>query len=290
MKPSGIENVITGAVDFGEIPNRPDMMSGVYMGDGIVMTKLWSGHPFLAFTGDMITAPHLINSGVNEAHNSRTFVSLVRPGDVVVDVGASVGYFSVLAGWRANPGGRIWAFEPNPKAYNILSDNLFINGYKEMMTLHRAALSDRTGSAPMRIFPGYEATSSIRDMPDAFIEHTARETGRQSHVIEVETKTLDEVMRDVPEIDVMKIDAEGHEPAIMRGAEKILRRSSGIKIIMEFVPPIMGRDAAGEHVEFLRHLGFAFHHIAFDGSIRPNLGLEEMLDSPFLDLLLIRNM
>ena len=283
-----ISEVVPGVQDFGAVPNKSDLMNGVYMGNNVIITKIWSGHLFLAFTNDMITTPHLVSIGVNEPHNTRALVSLAKPGDVIVDIGANVGYFSVLAGWKAYPGGQLWAFEPNPAVYNILSDNLFINGYKGMMHLHRKALSDRSGSIQMRIFPGYEATSSIRDIPDAFIKLTESETGRNSRLIDVEMITLDEVMADVRHIDIMKIDAEGYEPQIMRGAEAILRRSGSLKILMEFVPSIMGADATQEHVHFLRRLGFSFHHIQFNGLIRPNISDKELYDADFLDLLLTK--
>jgi FkbM family methyltransferase len=288
MAAMSIQEVIPGVSDFGVVPQKLDAMSGVYMGGNVVMTKIWSGHLFLAFTNDMITTPHLISIGMNEPHNTRALLSLVKAGDVVVDIGANVGYFSVLAGWKANPDGQIWAFEPNPNVYGILSDNLFINGYKGMMKLCRKALSDRSGKTNMRIFPGYEATSSIREMSDEFVRHTADETGRESHLIEVETVTLDEVMADVPEIHFMKIDAEGHEPAIMRGAEAILRRSNNIKILMEFVPPIMGAAATRDHIDFLRRLGFVFHHIQFDGNIMANINDDYLMNSNFLDLILVK--
>jgi FkbM family methyltransferase len=284
-----IAEVLPDVTDFGEIPQKSDIMGGVYMGNNVVMTKLWTGHMFLASTNDMITAPHLINIGINEPHNTRAMVSLVKPGDVVVDIGANVGYFSVLAGWRATPGGQIWVFEPNPNLVSILSDNLCINGFKGMMKLHRKALSDRSGTTQMRIFPGYEATSSIREMSEEFIRRTADETGRESHLIDVELATLDDLMCDVLEIHVMKIDAEGHEPAIMRGAEKILRRSANLKIVMEFVPPIMGVEETKGHVSFLRSLGFTFNAIQFDGLIRPNIQDDELLSTKFLDILLTKN-
>jgi GTP-binding protein len=60
------------------------------------MTRIWSGHMMMVHTDDMIVAPHLVNIGINEPHNTRILVSLIKPGDVFVDVGANVGYFSVL--------------------------------------------------------------------------------------------------------------------------------------------------------------------------------------------------
>ncbi len=148
------------------------------MGNESVMTRLWTGHIFLASTSDIIVTPHLINIGVNEPHVTRTLVSLIGPGDVVVDVGANVSYYSVLAGWRAHPGEQVWSFEPNPRAFALLSDNMTMTGHAAMAQRWPVALSDHAGTASLRIFPGYEATSTIRVVPEAYVRHTERETGR----------------------------------------------------------------------------------------------------------------
>ena len=274
--------------DFGPIPERQEKLAGVYMGNNVVLTRIWLDHQMMVYTGDMIVSPHLINIGVNEPHVTRLIVSLTRPGDVFVDVGANVGYYSVLAGWQCYPDGQVWAIEPNPNIYPLLSDNIRNNGYAEIAHRRQIALSDRVGTAPLRIFKGYEATSTIRDVPEAFIEHTRVETGRESYVIDIAVTTLDALMADVPKIDVMKIDVEGHEPAMIRGALGILARSPSIKIIMEFVPPIMGPEASRELIGLLRGLDFLIYRIETEGTFTLQDDDETLLQTPFADLLLFR--
>lgn len=283
-----LRDIVTGAQDFGPIPEKADRMSAVYMGQDRVMTRLWSGHRFLASTRDMIVTPHLIDLGVNEPHVTRTLMSLIGPGDVVVDVGANVGYYSVLAGWRAHPDGQVWSFEPNPRAFALLSDNMTMTGHAAMARRWPVALSDRAGTAALRIFPGYEATSTIRAVPEAFVSHTERETGRVSHVIDVELLRLDDAMRDVPAINVMKIDAEGHEPAIIAGAQEILRRSRTVKIVMEFVPPIMDAGDTRGMLRTIRDTGFSIYRIEHDSSFTAQPDDDALMAIPFSDLLLVR--
>ncbi|WP_448657613.1 FkbM family methyltransferase [Sphingomonas sp. CJ99] len=288
MQRLALTDIVPDAMEHGPINAKADRLSGVYLGNQVVLTRLWTGHPFMVSTNDMIVAPHLINLGINEPHNSRTLVSLVRQGDVVVDIGANVGYFSILAGWRAYPDGQLWAFEPNPAVFRILSDNITSNAMQWMARRHRVALSDRTGTAALRIFPGYEATSTIRDVPDDFLAHTEAETGRPSHTIDVPMARLDDVMRDVPEIHVLKIDAEGHEPAVIRGAEQLLRRSPSVKIIMEFVPHIMGTNEARSLLQLLRTIGFRIYRIEADEGYTAQDSDDALIGAPFSDLLLVR--
>lgn len=277
--------------DFSEAPalqRKDDPFAGSYLGDGVFLTKLWSRHLVKLLARDTIVAPHIIELGYIEPHISRLLVSLTQPGDVFVDVGANIGYYSVLGGWRAWPGGEIWAFEPHPRLFPLLSDNLVINGYAAIAHRHRVALSDKTGAAPLRTFEGYEATSTIRTLSPAFVQEADRQTGKTSRMLEVELARLDDVMRDVPEIHVLKIDAEGHEPAIVRGAQEILARSRQLKIVMEFVPPIMARDEALAHLQLLRDLGFSIFRLDSDGHLTPQRDDNALIQIEFSDLFLTR--
>ncbi len=283
-----LAQILPHYADHGPVPQKPDKMSGVYLGNNTVLTRIWSGHMMLVYSGDMIVMPHLINIGMNEPHVTRTLVSLTRPGDVFVDVGANVGYFSVLAGWRTYPDGQVWSFEPNPNIFPLMRSNLHNNGYSGIARTRKLALSEQAGSSSLRIFKGYEATSTIRDVSDAFVRHTAAETGYDSYTVEVDVDTLDAQMADVPGIDVMKIDIEGHEPAMIRGAIKLLARSPSVKIVMEFVPPVLGLGPSSELARLLRSLGFAIYVIEHDGTYTRHDNDERLVALDFADLLLFR--
>ncbi len=288
MKNSRIGDLIPGLVELPPpVPKEP-ALSGVYMGSESVLTRIYTQQLMFVSTNDLIVGPYLINLGINEPHNTRMLTSLTQPGDVFVDVGANIGYFSVLGGWRSYPGGTVWAFEPQPAMYKLLADNLAMNGFGGSSHARRIALSDCAGTVPMRTFPGYLATSSMRSMSEAFIAHTAAMTGRDSVVIDIETLRLDDVMHDVPEINVMKIDVEGHEPEVVRGAQKIIARSRNIKIVMEFVPGLMARDVTLAHLALLRQLGLSIFRIETDGNLSFQPDDEVLMAFHFSDLLLLR--
>ena len=78
---------------------------------------------------------------------------------------------------------------------------------------------------------------------------------------------LDDAMRDVAEIHVMKIDAEGHELHVLRGAQEIIARSPALRIVMEFNPSMLGADGARDLVELVRTLGFDIYSIEHDSSL-----------------------
>lgn len=283
-----ITDILPNVVEVAPIEAKDDPLVGSYMGEGVFMTKIWSRHLLKTFTRDTIVTPHLVNLGLIEPHNTRLLTSLVSPRGVFVDIGANVGYFSVLGAWRVWPAGQVWSFEPHPRLYPLLWENLLINGYSDIAHCHRVALSDHAGTAKMQVFDGHDAASTIRNVSADFIQFTERQTGRPSRTIDVDVARLDDLMCDVPEIDVLKIDAEGHEPAIVRGGREILARSLDIKIVMEFVPPILGRAESLAHLGVLRELGFSVFQIEPDASLVLHADDEALVEMDFSDLLLLR--
>jgi len=283
-----ITDLLPDIVELAAPSPKTEGFSGIYLGNGAVMTRIWTGHLLKVLGGEMIVTPHLLNLGFNEPHVTRMVTSLIQPGDTFVDAGANIGYYSVLGGFHAWPDGRVWTFEPQPRAYQLHSDNLMMNGFDVIAERHMLALSDHEGVAEMRIFEDYEATSTLRNVPKDYIEHTERQTGRASHTIKVPIARLDDIMRDVPQIDVMKIDVEGCEPEIIRGAQEIISRSPTIKIVMEFVPVTTGLAEAAAHLSLLRALGLSIWVIEHDGTLSPQTDDAALLQRPFADLLLLK--
>jgi FkbM family methyltransferase len=172
--------------------------------------------------------------------------------------------------------------------YQLTRDNLAVNGFYATSVGHCVALSDTPGTVKMRTFPGYLATSSLRPMTTEFVDATAALTGRQSVMIDVQMARLDDLMHNIAKIDVLKIDVEGHEPAVMRGAVEILKRSKTIKMVMEFVPGLMTRDEALAHLALMRELGFSIFRIEDDASLTAQPSDEALLSIAFSDLFLMR--
>jgi FkbM family methyltransferase len=136
-------------------------------------------------------------------------VRAVRPGDVVYDLGANVGYYSLAAARRVGPHGRVIAFEPLPDVADVLERHLAVNGIRNV-TVERCAVSDEDGEAWFD--PGVGSAYG-----------RLSETGR----IRVPTVSLDRfcAVRGLPLPNVVKIDVEGAELQALRGAVGILRRA-----------------------------------------------------------------
>jgi FkbM family methyltransferase len=170
----------------------------------------------------IVARPHQFASvwtlynGLHEWEELQFCLRYLRSGDHFVDVGANVGVFSTLVGTRI-PGVRITAVEPFPPVRDELVDNLALNNFKEEVAVVCSALSDRTGEATFEVL---DRDVLNRLAPDGDPAAGDR-TGPTS--IRVPVTTLDELVgRDPPAL--VKIDVEGAELGVMKGAREILSR------------------------------------------------------------------
>lgn len=159
----------------------------------------------------------------NEAQTAGWFK--VRPGEVVVDVGAHIGRYTLVAARKTS---KVIAIEPEPSNFSMLKSNIRLNGFSNVVALP-LALTMNQGRVPMYIpVSGNTAASSI--------DRTWSKRGdkpQNTKVVEVEGDTLDNLMAPLGlrVIDWLKIDVEGHEVAVLQGALKALRRTK--RVILE---------------------------------------------------------
>jgi len=191
--------------------------------------------------------------GVMEPGMTKYFSGLIKPGAVVVDVGANVGMYTLLAARLLQGKGKIYSFEPTPRTCEILRDNVQVNGFLEMgiIHLHQLAVTDRSGKARLSIFH--------RDSG----HNTLFSDGKADNEIEVATTSLDEILATQEHVDIVKIDAEGAEPLIIRGMRQVIQRNPQIRIVIEFAPVHLLRAGSSpiELLDYIASLGFAIHRI-----------------------------
>jgi len=185
--------------------------------------------------------------GVFEPFQTVLFTDSLRESATVVDVGANIGYYSLLAARRVGDRGRVFAMEPNPETYSMLLQNIKINDYRNVIPL-QICVSNCRGKAQFhldRAIPGESALSLCggQEDPDA---------------IAVETSTLDEILGD-DGVDVLKIDVEGAEGLVLLGGQSLLRRTQPT-IFMEFVPRRLAKMGTrpGDVLAFLKGCGYSF--------------------------------
>jgi len=174
------------------------------------------------------------------------FKEVVKEENVVVDLGANIGYYSLLAARLVGSKGRVYAFEPEPTNYSLLLKNIELNEYHNIIPVSKA-VSNAAGT--VRLFLDNQDTGA----------HTICEPGKKGKSIEVESVTLDEFFKDrEPQIDVIKMDIEGAEMSALAGMDRILKENNNLKIFVEFYFSGIARSGSSPQ-EFIRRLLEDYH-------------------------------
>jgi FkbM family methyltransferase len=231
----------------------------VYVGDHIALTWVLDRYKMYVDTRDKAISVHLLTEGGWESDITRLLSSMTKRGMKVVDVGANMGYYSLLLADRVGPGGSLWAFEPEPSNFQLLEWNLDINGFTPRSKAYRVAAFDRRSEVRFWQNPTNLGGHSV-------LTDQSREIA--GNVITVDAAPLDEYL--APPIDLMKIDAEGSEPFIWDGMRQTIERSPNLRILMEFDPAQIrgkGRDPQ-EFLDRIHEDGFRTQRIRPDASLR----------------------
>ena len=171
---------------------------------------------------DRLMAPSIAASGRWEAPEADRLRELLRPGMTFVDVGAHVGYMTLLGARAVGPGGRVVAVEPSPANAALLRQNLVANGLDHVEVVEAAAL-DRDGTTCLSLSPWNSGDNRAYPVQD--MEH-----------MEVRSVRLDGVLGAGGTVDVVKVDTQGTDHRALRGMQATLARSPAPVLLVEFWP------------------------------------------------------
>jgi FkbM family methyltransferase len=169
---------------------------------------------------------------ISEPVTAAAIKALLRPGMTVFDVGANVGYFTLLAARLVGSGGRVHAFEPTPSVAHRLAENVAMNKLESQVCCNAVAVGDEVGVVSL---------------------HTQRDDSEGNNIfsddgsgasISVPVLTLDAYITDhsIKSVDVMKLDVEGAEIKVLAGANSLLSRADSPILIAEANPSALRRS------------------------------------------------
>jgi FkbM family methyltransferase len=177
------------------------------------------------FSGTYLVKPYKIfiyeRGGTDDLYNALPkregdveglILNNLKPGDIFVDIGANIGYYTILASKLVGANGRVFAIEPVPQTVKILKINLLLNEANNVTLIEKAAWNI-TGKLRIKISKGWFGLASL-----------FRNEGWE---IEVDAITLDEVLPDeqLSEIKLIKIDVEGAGYEVLQGLARILQNT-----------------------------------------------------------------
>jgi len=193
------------------------------------------------------------------AGRERAFVErTLCPGMVAVDVGANVGFHTLLMARCVGPTGRVHAIEPEPRNFKLLTRAVEEAGHRQVR-LHQAAAARTAGRVPL-----YVAADNRGD-------HRLTPAAEPRSQTTVTTVALDDLLAEEARVDLIKIDVQGAEVEVLAGLVRALARRPAPQLLCELSPDLLERAGADADAFFtpLRRAGLAPHRLERDGTPLP---------------------
>ena len=203
------------------------------------------GHPFSLHPSKQGVSEELFMFGAHEPLATRCYLENLSPGDHVIDVGSNIGYYALLAAQKIGPSGRVVGFEPAPGVFEILQQNIKSSG-SDNIDVSSCAVGAHSGT--LEFFE-----SEIPNWGSLFQNSDLKQT----RATVVPAKTLDEIVRDIPDLhpNAIRMDVEGAELMVLEGARQVLRQFKPC-LFIEFHNFALGCNKVRDSIAGLRDLGY----------------------------------
>ena len=234
------------------------------------------GTPLLANVHDYGIGTLLFLQGGYASARVSEIREAVKEGDTVIDIGANIGYFTVLLANIVGPEGKVYAFEPDPRSFHLLQRTVERNGWTHVI-IEQKAVSSKAGE--LLLYQTREWTGNTLT------------PGEHISTIKVQVVTLDDFLPDEYSISFVKMDMDGAEPLAILGMAQLIQRSPNLKVLAEYQPSNLKRYLSSplDFITIAEQHGLKLAAILDTDSGRlPNVDLtplRQLADDTNLDLL-----
>lgn len=177
----------------------------------ILPAKLITGGVMMVNPFDTVGG-EIYRHGCFEPETVNLVRKILKPGMTFLDIGANIGQYSVIASMIVGDDGKVYAFEPTPDTFLLLSENLKLNHCTNAQAL-QLALSDLKGNASLHL--GYSTNSGANSLQKTL--------NTSDYTIEIETDTLDNMLGTIKQAELLKVDVEGAELLVLNGGEEFFQ-------------------------------------------------------------------
>ena len=208
---------------------------------------------------------------IYEPNQTEIVKKYVHEGDIVIDIGAHVGYYTLLMAQLVGENGKVYSFEPDPVNFQLLKKSVEINGFENVVLIQKA-VSNITDK--VKLFLG-DNDSAINRIYDAKL-------GDAKESIDVESIRIDEYFKENDElVNFIKIDSEGSEVKIINGMKQFLSRNQELVMMTEFFPFLIKKsgDEPNQYLKSLEKFGFSLYNILDKNEKTNKINSENFLES-----------
>jgi FkbM family methyltransferase len=269
-----LQEVVSGFVSSPEFARRELLQK-----PSTVELRKVQGFKMFVPVDDHAVGREIADQGDYEVKVSHPFRKLLKQGMHVLDIGANIGFYSLLSSSAVGPSGKVWALEPNPRNVALINASRAANSFSNL-SIFQAAASDRWELLTL-FADGSNGVTESRSITDP---SQAGET--------VQAFPVSAILQPNQKLHIVKIDIEGAEGKALRGIEELLRRTKPV-IFTEFTPgamPDRSGVSATEYLEFFYRLGYEIGVLRDSGELKcgtdPSRVMEELprVQSNHLDL------
>jgi FkbM family methyltransferase len=248
---------------------------GVPFGDGTALCRVLGLFPLFVLLKDRCISPRLMADGFWETWVTIAVCRIVQRGWRVIDVGANVGYYSVVLSELVGPEGRVEAVEPNEEVLPLLRANVNLNGYGDRCAIHPVAVADAEGEAVLTCQPTNLGSGTL-----------GGGAGGQTQPVVV--RTLDSLF--AGRLDFVKVDAEGFDYRVWRGSRRLRRENPALTFLVEHYPCLLGGpQGARAALEEVVAAGYSVESVEPSGGLREVSPCEVAAESSRMWNLVLRN-
>ena len=213
---------------------------------------------------DLDIGDYIARNRKYEPHVTASLKRALKPGYTFLDIGANIGWHTLTAAAQLKGNGKIISVEPNPRNVQLLYHSVTVNGFSNVKVFPYAASDE---NHLLQLVAGI-SNGVVKDVPEdrAYCEY-------------VPAFKIDDLVKDEPRIDVVKIDIDGHEPKALRGMSETIKKHRP-KIISEFSPSSLIELSAINPEDYLRALksfGYSLFVITDNGSELPTNDEKEVM-------------
>ncbi len=221
--------------------------------------------------------------GIYGKFDTQAVESLIKPGDYVIDVGAAIGYFTLIFARAVGRDGFVFAFEPKKDRFDILSKNIQINNYSNVKIENMAIMED---DKKINLFQRNDGRSGLRYIKNAQRLEKHNDVDRHKTPIKITTSQLDDYLEKsslLEKISFMKIDVDGPELLVLKGS-KLLLKNNSLKIFMEWDKVSARRSGCepSDIIDLLLQNNFKMFYPNYKENKFYQISKKELLDKPDL--------
>jgi FkbM family methyltransferase len=204
-----------------------DVKRPIFAGAERALVRINSGEYICVDTNSLDSTDYLLGWEM-EADCLPVFRSFLKSNSVVLDIGANFGLYTATSATFVKDHGCVYSFEANPHTFSLLRRTLYANRLiqRPNVIAVNALVGDCAGRRILHYLPQFLGGATLTDVP---------QWGRDKRSVELDMIAIDDFLPPGLAVDLVKIDVEGHEPLVIRGMQKTIRRSPNIRIFVEFV-------------------------------------------------------